>query len=411
MAFPAAAMAVLWTSLASAARPQSACMPCHAKVTPGIVRQYLDSKISKAGADCSACHGSKHMHMNDAKLAEMPTIETCATCHPGQVKLFKAGKHYLGWVALSAIPMILHQSRQLPPAGGQEYKGCSSCHKIGYKPAAELSKYRYGNAECDACHTRHSFKESEALDPRACQTCHEGFGYPQWEMWSTSKHGTIWAIEGKGSTRAPTCQTCHMPGGKHGVTTGWGFLALRLPLKDKAWSDDQLIILQALGVLDANGKPGPRFEAVKAARMMHLTEAGFRKQRDQMIKICAGCHSESYAVSQLEAGDMMVKESDRLMAEAIRIVQGLYKDGSLKKPANWTFAPDLLQFYEAQSTIEQHLYVMFMRYRMRTFQGAFHMNPDYMHWHGWAKMKEALREIKDEADRMRAEHASAAQAQ
>jgi hypothetical protein len=69
--------------------------------------------------------------------------------------------------------------------------------------------------------------------------------------------------------------------------------------------------------------------------------------------------------------------------------------------------PDLLQFYEAKSSIEQDLYVMFMEYRMRAFQGAFHMNPDYMHWYGWAPMKETLQTIKDEAVKLRAEFAAA----
>ena len=85
---------------------------------------------------------------------------------------------------------------------GEGYKGCSSCHKIGVKPDAVKDQYRYGHAQCDSCHTRHSFKKSEAQDPRACQTCHMGFDHPQWEMWSTSKHGTIWQIEGKGKEGA-----------------------------------------------------------------------------------------------------------------------------------------------------------------------------------------------------------------
>jgi hypothetical protein len=42
--------------------------------------------------------------------------------------------------------------------------------------------------------------------------------------------------------------------------------------------------------------------------------------------------------------------------------------------------------------------------RMRAFQGAFHANPDYMHWYGWAKVKEAAARIKEEAARLRAEH-------
>ena len=45
---------------------------------------------------------------------------------------------------------------------------------------------------------------------------------------------------------------------------------------------------------------------------------------------------------------------------------------------------------------------MFLENRMRAFQGAFHANPDYMHWYGWAPMKEKLRKIKAEAETLRA---------
>jgi len=139
-----------------------------------------------------------------------------------------------------------------------------------------------------------------------------------------------------------------------------------------------------------------------------LTTEEFQKERDRMTSVCATCHGASYAKKQLDEADLVVKEADKIMAEAIRVVQALYKDGVLKKPADWTMAPDLLQFYEAKSSVEQDLYVMFLEYRMRAFQGAFHMNPDYMHWYGWAPMKETLQKIKDEAAKLRAEKHTAA---
>ncbi len=360
--------------------------------------------MGKKGIDCSACHGSEHNKMDDAGLAKMPTPETCAGCHEKQAGQFKAGKHNLAWVASSSMPMMGHQPTAV--AGGG-YKGCSSCHKIGAKSDAEKSKIRYGHAQCDSCHTRHSFKKSEALDPRACMTCHMGFDHPQWEMWSTSKHGTIWQIEGKDGKRAPTCQTCHMSNGDHNVMTSWGFLALRLPEDDKDWMNDRVAILQALGVLDEKGTPTARLDLVKAGKVARLTKEEFQKERDKMTAICAKCHGASYAKGQLDAADLVIKDADKIMAEAIRVVQGLYKDGVLSKPADWTMAPDLLQFYEAKSSVEQDLYVMFMEYRMRAFEGAFHMNPDYMHWYGWAPMKETLQKIKDEAAKLRAEKATA----
>jgi len=392
--------AVLIGTAAWAAPKKSTCVECHEKVTPGVVQQHREGKMGRKGIDCSACHGSDHNKMDDAKLAKMPTPATCAGCHKKQADQFGAGKHNIAWIASSSMPMMGHQPKAV---SGEGYKGCSSCHKIGAKSDAEKAQMRYGHAQCDSCHTRHSFKKSEAQDPRACQTCHMGFDHPQWEMWSTSKHGTIWQIEGKDSKRAPTCQTCHMSSGDHNVMTSWGFLALRLPENDKDWMNDRVAILQALGVLDEAGKPTARLDLVKAGKVARLTAEEFQASRDKMTTVCAQCHGESYAKKQLDEADLVVKEADKIMAEAIRVVQGLYKDNVLKKPADWTMAPDLLQFYEAKSSVEQDLYVMFMEYRMRAFQGAFHINPDYMHWYGWAPMKETLQKIKDEAAKLRAE--------
>ncbi|CUT00354.1 hypothetical protein [Candidatus Kryptobacter tengchongensis] len=66
---------------------------------------------------------------------------------------------------------------------------------------------------------------------------------------------------------------------------------------------------------------------------------------------------------------------------------------------------DLLRFYEVRHPIEQKLYVMFLEHRMRSFQGAFHMNPDYQHWYGWAELKRDLAEIKHEAEMLRKQFA------
>ncbi|MFC1657622.1 multiheme c-type cytochrome [Candidatus Moduliflexota bacterium] len=379
----------------------SICEDCHKEVTPGIVKQHQSGQMWLAGIDCVNCHGDKHQKMDDARLAAMPTPETCAECHEEKVAQFNKGKHALAWVAASAMPMFAHQP---PQVTGPGYKGCSGCHKIGAKSSEQAKAYRYGSANCDACHTRHKFSKEEAKNPMACMTCHMGFDHPQWEMWSTSKHGAIWQMEGKGTERAPTCQTCHMSGGDHAVMTSWGFLAVRLPEDDAEWMADRATILQALGVLDEKGEPTPRLEVVKAGKVARLTKEEFQAEREKMEKICSNCHGPSYAKDQLDQGDQLIKESDKLMAEAIRIVQGLYKDGALKKPDGWTFGPDILQFYDAETSIEQELYVMFMEHRMRTFQGAFHANYDYSHWYGWAPMKESLQKIRDEAKSLRAEH-------
>ncbi|NOZ00559.1 MAG: cytochrome C [Deltaproteobacteria bacterium] len=380
--------------------PKSSCVTCHEKETPGIVKQFLGGKMGQSGeVDCSDCHGSAHKSATDSKLVKIPTPDTCGQCHEDQVKQYDKGKHSLAWIAMKAMPMLGHQPT---PISGKGYKGCANCHKIGRKDAAKAGVH-YGTGACDSCHTRHSFSKAEAKDPRACRTCHMGFDHPQWEMYSTSKHGSIWSIEGD-TGRAPTCQKCHMKDGNHAVMTSWGFLAVRLPEDDADWLKDRVVILKALGVLDAKGNPTARLDVVKAGKVARLTKKAFQVERDKMLGICSECHSKSYAREQLETADDVIKAADELMAEAILVVKGLYDDGILKKPKGWDFAPDLLQFYEAPSAPEQELWVMFLEYRMRAFQGAFHFNPDYMHWYGWAPMKESLARIKSEAAALRAGH-------
>lgn len=376
---------------------ESNCVACHKDVTPGVVKQWKDSVMGKQGVSCEECHGSAHQNAGDFAKVEFPTPDTCGKCHENRVKEFRDGKHSLGWIAMEAMPMVTHQSKAIV---GEGLKGCAGCHKIGDKPEAKMKELKYGKSGCDSCHTRHAFSVKEAKNPRACQTCHMGFDHPQWEMWSTSKHGTIWQIEGD-TGRAPTCQDCHMEGGNHTVMTSWGFLALRLPEEDKDWLADRVEILKALGVLDENTNPTDRFEVVKEGKVARLTKEDFDKEREKMINVCGKCHSKNFAKQQLEAGDQIIKESDKVFAEAIRVVKELYDSGLLKKPDGWRYAPDLLQFYEAKSSVEQDLYLMFLEYRMRAFQGAFHSNPDYMHWYGWAPLKETLVRIKEEAEKMK----------
>ena len=271
----------------------------------------------------------------------------------------------------------------------------------------------FGVASCDSCHTRHTFSKKEAQQPQACETCHMGFDHPQWEMYSGSKHGVRHELKALGtlppSASAPTCQTCHFQNGDHGVQTAWGFLAVRLPMpEDKQWAADRATILQALGVLDPDGKPTPRLEVVKAANVARLTQEDWQKQRDKMLKTCNKCHSINFATQQLAQGDNMIREADHLMAEAIRIVAGLYKDGLLPKPASYAYAfPDLPTFHDAPTVIEQKLFVMYLEHRMRTFQGTFHANPDYALWYGWSEMQRDLTEIKSLAGEYRdkAKHA------
>jgi hypothetical protein len=392
----------------AAGAPAQTCVECHKKVTPRAVSDWEISKHGKNGIDCSACHGDKHTSAQDVSDAHIPTPDTCGACHAAQVKQYKGGKHAFAWAAMEAMPTIHWQ----PMALIEGMKGCGACHKIGVKSEAEIRELKksgqiFGNAACDSCHTRHTFSVQEARQPQACQTCHMGFDHPQWEMYSGSKHGVRALLKQtkilSEDIAAPVCQTCHMQEGNHTVRAAWGFLAVRLPMpEDAQWAADRAAILQALGVLNPDGKPTPRLEVVKAADVARLTQEEWQKDRDKMTATCHQCHSANFVKAELEKGDQMIRAADHVMAEAIRIIAGLYKDRLLKQPKTYAYPfPDLLTFFDAPSLIEQKLFVMFLEHRMRTFQGTFHANPDYALWYGWSEMQRDLAEIKEMAAQIR----------
>jgi hydroxylamine dehydrogenase len=412
-------------ALEKAPEESRACLKCHMgkHITGSAIRDWQLSKHFNIGVACANCHLpvkeaapgilNASSACEDKRVRRGVSPRNCAVCHPDKLQEFSAGKHSVAWGAMTSMPTTAMQ----PHALIEGMKGCGGCHRIGLD-----------EGKCDSCHTRHRFIAAEARRPEACMSCHMGFDHPQWEMYSTSKHGSIYAIDGArwdwnldladwfkdpdhaspNRPRAPVCSTCHMPNGDHSVRTAWGFLGLRLPEKDPEWLQYRQKILIGLGVLTPDGKPTPRLDVVKTGKLARLSAEEWQAERDRMIGVCTECHARAFAQQNLAAADSIIKESDKLVAEAIDIVEGLYNDGILERPKDRPPVPDLLRFYEVKYPIEQKLYTMFLEHRMRSFQGAFHMNPDYQHWYGWAEMKRDLAEIREEANQLRAAHTKAA---
>lgn len=410
MKYSTIVLAALTLFIASQAAAQD-CFDCHRQVTPGIVTDWQLSKHSENGIDCTICHGDQHISFTDIANVLIPTPDTCADCHSDQVEQFGKGKHAIAWASMNAMPT----THALPLALREGMKGCGGCHKIGLKTEDDIRTLKaegagFGLASCDACHTRHLFSAEEARQPQACQTCHMGFDHPQWEMYSSSKHGVRYLLKQNGTlpetAAAPTCQTCHMQEGNHEVRTPWGFLAVRLPLpEDEQWAADQVTILKALGVLDMEGNPTGRLDVVKAADVARLTQEDFDREREKIVETCSQCHSINFAKAELAKGDDMIKAADRLLAQAIEVIAGLYADGILEQPEGYASPyPDLLTFHDAPTPIEQKLFEMHLSHRMRAFQGTFHANPDYALWYGWSEMIRDLREIEHMAEELRAAH-------
>ncbi len=417
--------AALTLMLPAMALSEENCVECHRNETPGMVNDWAISAHAANDVTCSDCHGSDHSTAEDYLKADLPDEQVCAECHEEQFESFAKGKHNHGWTVLNAIPATHYAPDELIEGG----RGCGGCHNMGIKSEAQKKEqldkgYRYQTNSCDECHTRHTFAKKEANNPHACQQCHMGYDHPQWEMWSSSKHGARYFAKKAGdlpeSASAPTCQTCHLPDGTHENHTAWGFLGVRLPLpEDPQAAADRVTILKALGVLNPEtGEPTAILDAVKAVDMARLDEASWQKERDKMLDTCSQCHSTAYAKEQLDAGDAILTKADRLMATAIEIVADLYKDGIIQKPEEYPFNyPFILALMhtngsqwdenlESLSYVDQVLLQMFFKHRMRAYQAFFHVNPDYAYWYGWNMMTQDLGEIVELNKSMRAQHAA-----
>ena len=281
-----------------------ACLQCHiAKgITGSAIRDWQLSKHFGAGVACANCHIpvkeaspgilNATTACEDKRVRRGVSPRNCAVCHADKFEQFSSGKHSVAWGAMISMPTTAMQ----PHALIEGMKGCGGCHRVGLD-----------EGKCDSCHTRHRFSAAEARRPEACLTCHMGVDHPQWEMYSTSKHGAIYNIEGaahwnwelglgdwfKDPThasperpRTPVCATCHMPNGDHAVRAAWGFLGLRLPEKDPEWLQYRQKILVALGILTPDGKPTPRAQVVKVGGPP-LTAEEWQAERDRMISVCA----------------------------------------------------------------------------------------------------------------------------
>jgi len=351
------------------------CVGCHEKETPGAVAQWRASAHVSVEGGCSACHGEDHEKMKTGKA--VVDAARCGRCHEKAFHDHAVSRHgiglHTGWGCTRNQPdrdqsqcSFCHQegstipktrvecSRFLKQSQEMGELGCNRCHQV--------------ESNCATCHGNHLTDLAVARDPSVCARCHMGPDHPQWEVWETSMHGTLWISEGEAV--GPSCQRCHMPQGSHNVSQG-------------------LTMTPGMKLYDA-----------------HEAQA----QRDVMVKICSNCHASSFSRRELEKGDAIRKQSLALVKEAEEILWDL-NDRNLLSPSPDERPPHPLRgevlvtdgqmLYEDISHIERLFFKMKKYDLAKTVKGAYHQNPAYTHWLGNAELKMDLVDIRSEAQRLR----------
>lgn len=354
---------------------EDACLGCHEKETPAAVQQWRASDHGPAGVGCDACHGGDHEKIDSG--AAPVEAKVCGRCHQEAYHQHVDSRHGMG----------LHSgwgcTRSLT---GRDPRECRFCHEEGstrplstvqcarfLKQSSEMgelgcNRCHQVESSCASCHTNHGTDLKIVRDPNVCAKCHMGPDHPQWEMWQTSMHGTLYATAGE--SLGPSCQRCHMPQGTHDVSGG-----LTMTPGGQLYPDEEL--------------------------------AG---RRGVMLAICSDCHGERFARRELERGDAVRLQSKALVQEAEEIIWDLADRGLLdpmpqERPphplSGKRLVTDSQMLYEDTSRIERLFFKMKKYDLAKTVKGAYHQNPAYTHWYGNAELKMDLVDIRAEASRLR----------
>ncbi len=405
------------------------CLICHDTLDSRAVADYKASTMAQEVA-CQDCHGTD---LNGGPGHNpRPSPETCRGCHPEQYRGHQANRHSVGYQRTFEAGRF----DDLPPcsSSGDLASGgvatCTNCHNVEDK--------------CDSCHSRHTFDAAQARDPLACATCHMGPDHPQWEIYQASKHGVVYETEGPGA--APTCSTCHMAKKRtaldgstytdHDLSFGIAYGPVGgMPSHRSIRRGGQLPYVLNAGVIEQNPSFDPA-AAVDVAGADSNPDSAFADdldgtivqvvdpagvlsaRRQEMLSVCDACHARSWSEYRLDVADGMHDNAHMVVDEANDILRALYFDNLLlppvptgmERPPNPDAAIGTLvlggpMVYRNLTHIERLYFKMYKYDFVKTWHGAYHANPDYAHWYGWAELNLGFADISDAALEIRRDYA------
>jgi hydroxylamine dehydrogenase len=419
-------LAVALPALASAAEASSTpCMNCHATTTPGIAKQWHDSKHSLVGVQCNACHKGKEgdpsvYEHNGFKITAVPSPNYCKTCHPTEVKQHSRSKHawgaffgplkpyYIKARKMGLDPMAQETARKLNPEemakraltplfpdsgilkkigllDNPAYNhnnvnlGCIECHGnfIIAEPGGKLTGWPNAGVgrinpdgslgSCTYCHTRHTFSIAEARKPETCGQCHLGPDHPQHEIYEESKHGNIYAASGE----AWNWEVRSGKWGPRDITaptcatchmSGFGGVV-------KTTHDlGERLYWELQPKKSVPQWKGPEEVDFVLERVSDETQAN--KGRSEMKKVCYQCHSRQWADNYFVEFDKVVSDYNMLWAYTDNLLKQAYTEGLISKDN------------PLDETAEIQHYLIWHHDGRRWRMGASMMGPDWTHWNG-----------------------------
>jgi hypothetical protein len=405
--------------------PGAPCISCHDTITPGIVKQWENSKHSEVGVKCYVCHEAKEddpsgYDHNGYFITAIPSPKYCEGCHTKQTKEFWKSKHawaaFMGplkpyyikakkegldplsqetakkfnpvEIAKRTLSPLYPDSGALKNAGlldNPEYDhnnivlGCIQCHGSFVIAGEEGELEGWPNVgigrvnpdgslgSCTSCHTRHEFSIAQARKPYTCGQCHMGPDHPQIEIYEESKHGNIYESSGDN-------WNWNVPPGQWGPEdiiaptcatchmSGFGGAV------ESTHDVGERLYWELQPKISVPQWKGPDEVDLVLERIPDPEKA--EQGRAKMKKICKECHSKQWTDKYFIEFDRVVNDYNKVFFYVDDLLQEAYQEGLISADNPIDEIPEVMHYY-----IWHH---DGRRWRM----GASMMGPDWTHWNG-----------------------------
>lgn len=391
------------------------CLDCHSSmdVFPTIINDWENSKHADNGVSCEDCHIADPADPDATKhlgnyISLVVSSSDCGSCHAKEFEENTRSLHALGAKyyeldfenkGLSYLESKTTVNDETIVNHDATVNGCQACHGTNMTGKSTDDPEVWPNSgigrinpdgslgSCSSCHTRHRFSVEEARKPESCEQCHLGPDHPQTEIYSESKHGSIYHTEGDQwnwssdkwvageDYRTPTCTVCHMSGTDELEPTH--DVSSRL-----SWELETPISKRTDNTANEFGTP--------------ISDGStWQEKRERMYSVCAQCHSDDWITNYYINADNTVALYNQKYTDSKLIVDKLREDG-------------LLTEQNFDEPIEFKIYELWHHEGRRARMGAFMFGPDFVQWHGFYEMLRDEAELKEMAEQIRlnAEHQS-----
>ncbi len=401
------------------------CLSCHDTVTPGIIKQWKESKHSKVGVKCYVCHKAKEgdpsgYDHNGFQITAVPSPRYCESCHPKEVAENSRSKHawgafmgplkpyYIKAKKMGLDPTSQETARKLNPEemakraltplfpdsgilarigllNDKSYNhnnvnlGCIECHgsfiiaepggKLKGWPNAGVGRINPDGSlgSCTYCHPRHTFSVAEARKPESCGQCHLGPDHPQYEIYEESKHGNIYAASGEEwNWDAPPGQwgpeDIVAPTCATCHMSGFGGVV------ETTHDVGERLYWELQPKKSVPQWKGPDEVDMVLKRIPDPEKA--KAGREKMKKVCYVCHSRQWADNYFVEFDKVVEDYNKLWEYTDNLLKQAYKEGLISKDNPLDETPEIMH------------YLIWHHDGRRWRMGASMMGPDWTQWNG-----------------------------